>query len=84
MSGWTRIDFARRRRFALFLEVLDWLTKYADHEPDWADACLAVLSARDKDLEGMDLRPKAPDNLAPAGRNSHSLSGQIPSNASLI
>jgi len=25
-----------------FLEVLDWLTKYADHEPDWADACLAV------------------------------------------
>jgi len=34
-----------------FLEVLDWLTKYADHEPDWADACLAILSARDKDLK---------------------------------
>jgi predicted nucleic acid-binding protein len=30
-----------------FLEVLDWLTKYADHEPDWADACLAILSGRD-------------------------------------
>ena len=29
------------------LEVLDWLTKYADHEPDWADACLAILSGRD-------------------------------------
>ena len=34
-----------------FLEVLDWLTKYADHEPDWADACLAVLSGRDKNLK---------------------------------
>jgi len=34
-----------------FLEVLDWLAKYADHEPDWADACLAVLSGRDKNLK---------------------------------
>jgi predicted nucleic acid-binding protein len=34
-----------------FLEVLDWLTKYADHEPDWADACLAILSGGDKDLK---------------------------------
>lgn len=33
------------------LEVFDWLTKYADHEPDWADACLAILSGRDKDLK---------------------------------
>ena len=30
-----------------WFEVLGWLTKYADHEPDWADACLAVLSGRD-------------------------------------
>jgi predicted nucleic acid-binding protein len=35
---------------AFWLEVLDWLLKYADHEPDWADGCLAVLSGRDKDL----------------------------------
>ena len=27
-------------------EVFEWLLKYADHEPDWADACLAVLSGR--------------------------------------
>ncbi len=33
-----------------WLAVLEWLAKYADHEPDWADACLAVLSARDKEL----------------------------------
>ena len=33
------------------LEVFDWLTKYADHEPDWADACLAILSGRDKNLK---------------------------------
>jgi predicted nucleic acid-binding protein len=27
-------------------DVFDWLRKYQDHEPDWADACLVVLSAR--------------------------------------
>lgn len=27
-------------------EVFDWLLKYADHEPDWADASLAVLAGR--------------------------------------
>ena len=32
-------------------EVFDWLVKYAEHEPDWADGCLAVLSGRDKDLK---------------------------------
>ena len=32
-------------------EVFDWLTKYADHDPDWADACLAVLSGHDKNLK---------------------------------
>jgi predicted nucleic acid-binding protein len=34
-----------------WLEVLEWLAKYADHEPDWADACLAVLSGRDPNLK---------------------------------
>ena len=36
---------------AFWMEVLDWLAKYADHEPDWADACLAVLSGRDRNLK---------------------------------
>ena len=30
--------------------VLGWLAKYSDHQPDWADACLAVLSGRDRQL----------------------------------
>lgn len=30
-----------------WFDVLGWLAKYADHEPDWADGCLAVLSGRD-------------------------------------
>jgi predicted nucleic acid-binding protein len=30
-----------------WIEVLDWLIKYADQEPDWADGCLAVLCGRD-------------------------------------
>ena len=34
-----------------WLEALDWLAKYADQEPDWADACIAVLSGRDKTLQ---------------------------------
>ncbi len=32
-------------------EVLAWLIKYADHQPDWADGCLAVLSGRDSTLK---------------------------------
>lgn len=24
-------------------DVFDWLDKYADHLPDWADGCLVVL-----------------------------------------
>lgn len=36
---------------AFWLEVFEWLAKYADHEPDWADGCLAVLCGRDKDLK---------------------------------
>ena len=32
-------------------DVFDWLLKYADHEPDWADGCLAVLSGRSQRLK---------------------------------
>jgi predicted nucleic acid-binding protein len=31
-------------------DVFNWLDRYADQEPDWADACIAVLCARHKDL----------------------------------
>ena len=34
-----------------WLEVFAWLVKYAGHEPDWADGCLAVLSGRNKGLK---------------------------------
>ena len=27
-------------------DVFAWLLKYADHEPDWADSCIAVLCGR--------------------------------------
>jgi len=33
---------------ALWKEVFDWLQKYSEHEPDWADAYLAVLAGRDR------------------------------------
>ena len=34
-----------------WVDVFDWLAKYGDHEPDWADGCLAVLSGADKNLK---------------------------------
>ena len=33
----------------LRLEVFRWLTRYGEHEPDWADGYLAVVSERQKD-----------------------------------
>jgi predicted nucleic acid-binding protein len=32
-------------------DVLTWLRKYAEHEPDWADACIAVLCGHDRRLQ---------------------------------
>jgi predicted nucleic acid-binding protein len=29
-------------------DVFEWLAKYGDHDPDWADGCLAVLSGLDR------------------------------------
>jgi predicted nucleic acid-binding protein len=34
-----------------WLDVLEWLGKYAEHEPDWADGCIAVLCGRDEALK---------------------------------
>jgi predicted nucleic acid-binding protein len=31
-------------------DVLNWLLKYSDQEPDWADGCIAVLCGREKKL----------------------------------
>jgi len=35
----------------LWREVFGWLLKYRDHEPDWADGCLAVLSGRERTIK---------------------------------
>jgi predicted nucleic acid-binding protein len=32
----------------LRLEVFGWLARYAEHEPDWADGYIAVVSERHK------------------------------------
>ena len=34
-----------------WFEVLEWLVKYADHEPDWGDGCIAVLSGHHASLK---------------------------------
>ena len=33
---------------SLWKEVFDWLHRYGDHEPDWADGYLAALCGRDR------------------------------------
>ncbi len=35
----------------LWNELFDWLARYAEHAPDWADAYLAVLCGRDRRLK---------------------------------
>jgi predicted nucleic acid-binding protein len=32
---------------ALWLDILDWLERYRDHDPDWTDGYLAVVSGRE-------------------------------------
>ena len=32
----------------LWIEVFDWLIRYQEHDPDWADAYLAVVSAKER------------------------------------
>jgi hypothetical protein len=32
-------------------DVFAWLVKYADHEPDWVDGCIAVLCGHHKGLK---------------------------------
>jgi predicted nucleic acid-binding protein len=34
----------------LWQDVFQWLLRYAEHSPDWADAMLAVMSGREKKL----------------------------------
>lgn len=36
---------------AVWLDVFDWLARYQEHAPDWADGYLAVLSGRDHRLK---------------------------------
>ncbi len=33
---------------SLWKDIFDWLNKYSDHEPDWADGYLAALCGRDR------------------------------------
>lgn len=33
---------------ALWDDVFEWLERYADHAPDWADGCLAVVAGRER------------------------------------
>jgi predicted nucleic acid-binding protein len=40
--------YASDDELRLWLDVFDWLARYDEHEPDWADGYLAVVSARER------------------------------------
>ncbi len=44
--AWTHLTSLSRETF-----VFDWIEKYADHEPDWADGYIAALCGRDRTLK---------------------------------
>ena len=35
----------------LWAQVFDWLMRYRDHDPDWADAYLAVVAGTDRQFK---------------------------------
>jgi predicted nucleic acid-binding protein len=45
-----RIGMLVTHHLAFRQAVFDWLGKYAEHEPDWADGCFAIACARDARL----------------------------------
>lgn len=36
---------------AFWADAFNWMEKYAEHAPDWADACISVLSGLDRKLK---------------------------------
>ena len=34
----------------LLTDIFNWLEKYSEHEPDWADAYLSVMSGQQSDI----------------------------------
>jgi predicted nucleic acid-binding protein len=47
LTDFAVVPYRAEDEHALWLEVLDWLERYCDHEPDWTDGYLAVLSGRE-------------------------------------
>src|SRR2546430_11649882 len=41
-------DLYRREDESLWLEVFGWLMRYHEHDPDWADGYLAVVSEKER------------------------------------
>ncbi len=41
-------DYQSDDESALWAEVFDWLARYHEHDPDWADGYLAVVSGKRK------------------------------------
>jgi predicted nucleic acid-binding protein len=39
---------ARQESEPAWEPVFEWMARYADHEPDWVDACLVVMSDRER------------------------------------
>jgi hypothetical protein len=48
LSDFSVIPYQVDDEDGLWRAILDWLDRYEEHEPDWTDAYLAVVSGREK------------------------------------
>ena len=55
---------------AMWFEVLEWLARYAEHEPDLADAWLSVLAGRQRTTGcGAMIVSSGPSGAGPTGKS---------------
>ena len=47
LSAFSVASYASDDESRLWQDVFDWLEQYGEHDPDWADGYLAVVSARE-------------------------------------
>lgn len=48
LSEFSVVPYRSDDESGLWSEVFDWLIRYQDHDPDWADGYLAVVSGKER------------------------------------
>jgi predicted nucleic acid-binding protein len=48
ISAFAVVTYSTEDESSLWREVFEWLERYREHEPDWADGYLAVVAGRER------------------------------------